>query len=164
MFQAHSNPNLYFDPKTMNQIILCMGVMFGVANAKNGLLSIAKALGTGVEKQLVNKALTKGTIYPIVKSISKWFGIKMTKEVFAGFFKKAIPVVGGVVGGGLTYATFKPCCAKLKSVLEDTYLSNPNYKEKEEEIIDIESGIELQITDVEIEELIGVIEKDEIQN
>lgn len=128
-----------FDTETMNQIILCMGVMFGVANAKNGLLAVAKALGTGVEKQLVKKALTKGTIYPIVKSISKWFGVKMTKEVFAGFFKKAIPLVGGVVGGGLSYATFKPCCVKLKNVLKDTYLSNPNYKESEESIIDIES-------------------------
>ena len=39
-----------FDTETMNQIILCMGVMFGVANAKNGLLAVAKALGTGVEK------------------------------------------------------------------------------------------------------------------
>lgn len=137
-----------FDTETMNQIILCMGVMFGVANAKNGLLAIAKALGTGVEKQLVKKALTKGTIYPIVKSISKWFGVKMTKEVFAGFFKKAIPVVGGVVGGGLTYATFKPCCDKLKKVLENTYLSNPNYKENVEDIIDIESGIEVDVEEV----------------
>ena len=142
-----------FDTETMNQIILCMGVMFGVANAKNGLLAIAKALGTGVEKQLVKKALTKGTIYPIVKSISKWFGVKMTKEVFAGFFKKAIPVVGGVVGGGLTYATFKPCCVKLKNVLEDTYLSNPKYKENEEDFIDIESGIEVEYIDVEADEL-----------
>lgn len=150
------------DTETMNQIILCMGVMFGVANAKNGLLAVAKALGTGVEKQLINKALTKGTIYPIVKSISKWFGIKMTKEVFAGFFKKAIPLVGGVVGGSITYATFKPCCDKLKRVLQDTYLSNPNYKEKQEDYIDIESGIEIDINnnsiiDVEIDELVEVM-------
>lgn len=133
-----------FDTETMNQIILCMGVMFGVANAKNALLAMAKALGTGVEKQLIKKALTKGTIYPIVKSISKWFGVKMTKELFAGFFKKAIPVVGGVVGGGLTYATFKPCCTKLKNVLEDTYLSNPNYNKFDDTIIDIESEIEVK--------------------
>lgn len=143
-----------FDTETMNQIILCMGVMFGVANAKNGLLALAKALGTGVEKQLVKKALTKGTIYPIVKSISKWFGVKMTKEVFVGFFKKAIPVVGGVVGGGLTYATFKPCCVKLKEVLEDTYLSNPQYGEREEELIDIESGMEVECIDVEIVDVV----------
>lgn len=145
------------DTETMNQIILCMGVMFGVANAKNGLLAVAKALGTGVEKQLINKALTKGTIYPIVKSISKWFGVKMTKEVFAGFFKKAIPLVGGVVGGGITFATFKPCCEKLKLVLQDTYLSNPDYKEKQENIIDIELGLEVDIED----EGIFIVEKDE---
>ena len=96
-------------------------------------------------------ALTKGTIYPIVKSISKWFGVKMTKEVFAGFFKKAIPLVGGVVGGGLTYATFKPCCDKLKEVLQDTYLSNPNYKEKREDIIDIECDIEFETNEEVIE-------------
>lgn len=140
-----------FNTETMNQIILCMGVMFGVANAKNGLLALAKALGSGVEKQLVRKALTKGTIYPIVKSISKWFGVKMTKEVFAGFFKKAIPLVGGVVGGSLTYATFKPCCDKLKEVLENTYLSNPNYVEGEENTIDIESGKELIFEEIDAE-------------
>lgn len=141
-----------FDTETMNQIILCMGVMFGVANAKNGLLAIAKALGTGVEKQLVKKALTKGTIYPIVKSISKWFGVKMTKEVFAGFFKKAIPLVGGAIGGGLTYATFKPCCDKLKNVLQDTYLSNPNYKENIGDVIDIEAEIDVDMYDENIVE------------
>lgn len=139
-----------FDTETMNQIILCMGVMFGVANAKNGLLALAKALGSGVEKQLIKKALTKGTIYPIVKSISKWFGVKMTKEIFAGFFKKAIPLVGGVIGGGITFATFKPCCDKLKNVLQDTYLSNPNYRENQEEYIDIESGIEVDINEEDI--------------
>ncbi len=132
------------DSETMNQIILCLGVMFGVANAKNGLLTIAVALGRGVEKQLIKKALTKGTIYPIVKNVSKWFGVKMTKEVFAGFFKKAIPVVGGVVGGGLTYATFGPCCEKLRDVLKDTYLSNPNYREKEDEIIIIEADSDVE--------------------
>ena len=124
----------------MNQIILCMGVIFGDANAKNALLAMARALGSGVEKQLVKKALTKGTIYPIVKSISKWFSVRMTKEIFAGFFKKAIPVGGGMIGGGLTYATFKPCCTKLKNVLEDTYLSNPDYDKKEDIIIDVEDA------------------------
>ena len=91
-----------FDSETMNLMIVCMGVMYGVAGASNALRSVAKALGTGVEKQLLRRALTKGTIYPIVKSVSKWFGIKMTKEVFAGFFKKTIPVVGG----DLTFAEY----------------------------------------------------------
>ena len=97
----------------------------------DSIMGAASAIGTKAG------AVTKGTIYPIVKSISKWFGVKMTKEIFAGFFKKAIPVVGGVVGGGLTYATFKPRCTKLKAELEDTYLSNPNYREDESNVIEI---------------------------
>lgn len=114
------------DSATMNTIIICMGVMYGVAGANTALKTIAKALGKGVEKKLINTALTKGTIYPIVRSVAKWFNVRMTKEVFAGFFKKTIPVVGGVIGGGITYATFKPCCEKLKNTLKETRLSNPN--------------------------------------
>ena len=117
-----------FDDGTMNTLIICFGVMYGTVGANNALKAMAKALGVGVEKQLLKKALTKGTIYPIVKSVAKWFGVKMTKEVFAGFFKKAIPVVGGVLGGGITYLSFKPCCDKLKKSLQDTILSNPHYK------------------------------------
>lgn len=121
------------DTPTMNEIILCMGVMFGVAGAANGLKVAAKALGEGVSKKLMQAALTKGTFYPIVKSIAKWFGKKMTKEIFSGFFKKSIPVVGGVIGGGLTYLMFKPCCDRLKESLKDTKLSNPDHVETKEE-------------------------------
>lgn len=121
------------DTPTMNTLIVAMGVMFGVAGANNAIKAMAKALGMGVEKQLMKKALTKGAIYPIVKSIAKWFGVKMTKEVFSGFFKKAIPVAGGIIGGGITYLSFKPCCERLKSSLMDTKLSNPSHKESKEE-------------------------------
>ena len=130
-----------FDSETINTLIVCLGTMYGVAGANNALKAMAKALGDGVQKQLMKKALTKGTIYPIVKEVSKWFGIKMTKEVFTGFFKKAIPVAGGVVGGGITYATFKPCCERLKKSLKDTFLSNPGHIPTEEEIAIVEGMI-----------------------
>ena len=77
------------DSATMNTIIVCMGVMYGVAGANTALKTMAKALGKGVEKKLINAALTKGTIYPIVKATAKWFNVRMTKEIFAGFFKKS---------------------------------------------------------------------------
>ena len=121
------------DTPTINTLIIAMGVMFGVAGANNAIKAMAKALGMGVEKQLMKKALTKGTIYPMVKSVAKWFSVKMTKEMFSGFFKNAIPVVGGIIGGGIAYASFKPCCERLKASLMDTKLSNPDHKETEEE-------------------------------
>lgn len=145
-----------FDSETMNILIICMGVMYGAAGASNALKSIAKALANGVEKQLLRKALTKGTIYPIVKSVAKWFSVKMTKEVFAGFFKKAIPVVGGVIGGSITFLSFKPCCDKLKVSLKNTMLSNPNYCSTNEDddlvTVDSDTGDEAVCTDPASEE------------
>lgn len=121
------------DSQTINQLILCLGVMNGVAGANNAIKGMAKALAVGVEKKLLKAALTKGAFYPLVKEIAKWFGIKMTKSIFAGFFKKAIPIVGGIVGGGITFFSFKPCCYRLKAALQDTMLSNPNHKSTAEE-------------------------------
>ena len=129
------NDGQLLDSATMNTLIICMGVMYGVAGANTALKSMAKALGLGVEKKLINTALTKGTIYPIVKSVAKWFNIRMTKEIFAGFFKKSIPFVGSIICGGITYATFKPCCERLMTTLQDTKLSN--LENKDEDIIEI---------------------------
>ena len=128
------------DNETMNIIILCLGVMYGVKGATASLKMLSAALGKGVEKKLLTKALTKGTFYTMVKKIAKWFSVNMTKQIFAGFFKKAIPVVGGVIGGGITYLSFKPCCDNLKKSLQDTLLSNPDTKEKFDDlaIIDID--------------------------
>lgn len=124
-----------FDSETLNILVLCLGAMYGVVGANHAIKAMAKALSVGVEKKLMRTALTKGAVYPIVKSVSKWFGVKMTKEVFSGFFKKSIPVVGGIVGGGITYMSFKPCCEKLKVALQDTFLTNPNHKEFDDENI-----------------------------
>ena len=146
--------DLQLDSQTINQIILCLGVMNGVAGANNAIRGMAKALAVGVEKKLLNAALTKGTFYPLVKAIAKWFGVKMTKSIFAGFFKKAIPVVGGIVGGGITFFSFKPCCYRLKNVLQDTMLSNPNHKSTAEEDAFVTSITEGTVIDVDYSEII----------
>lgn len=131
--------DLNLDTETINTLTLCLGVMYGAAGANKAIQGMAKALATGVEKHLLRRALTKGAFYPFVKSVAKWFGVKMTKEIFAGFFKKAIPVMGGVIGGGITFATFKPCCNRLKAVLKDTMLSNPDHISSAEEDAIVES-------------------------
>lgn len=127
------------DDETMNLITLCLDVMYGVEGSVASIKILSNALGKGVEKKLLQKALTKGTFYPIVKKISRWFSVCMTKQVFAGFFRKAIPVVGGVVGGGITYLSFKPCCDNLKKSLQDTTLCNPSSRKlfDEFDVIDV---------------------------
>lgn len=141
---TEQNNDGVFDSATINLLTISLGVMYGVGSANVALKAMAKALGKGVEKQLLKASLTKGIIYPIVKSVAKYFNVKMTKQVFAGFFKKSIPVVGGVIGGGITYLSFKPCCDNLKLSLRETNLTNPNYKltEDEEELFE---AIEVEV-------------------
>ena len=152
---------LQLDSQTINQIILCLGVMNGIAGANNAIKGMAKALAVGVEKKLLNAALTKGTFYPLVKAIAKWFGVKMTKTLFAGFFKKAIPIVGGIVGGGITFFSFKPCCYRLKNVLQDTMLFNPNHKSTAEEDAFVTNITEGTVIDVDYSEIVSEDENEE---
>lgn len=133
------------DTETVNMLTVCLGVMYGVAGASNLIKVIAQQLGKGVEKQILKQALTKGTFYPMVKKIAVWFNVKMTKTVFAGFFKNSIPVLGGVIGGGITYASFKPCCDRLKDTLKNTKLSNPDAEAVE--IMDAEIVDDTQVTE-----------------
>ncbi len=143
------------DSETLNSLTICLGIMYGVASANNAIKAMAKALAKGVEKQLIKKALTKGTIYPIVKEVAKWFSVKMTKEVFAGFLKKTIPIIGGIVGGSITYVTFKPCCIRLKTALQDTILSNLEHKSSDEEQKIFEE-IQSEVIDVDEDELVEI--------
>lgn len=127
------------DSETLNLVTVCLGTMYGVSGASNALKTVAKALSKGVEKKLVGMALTKGTIYPIVKKTASWFGVRMTKQLFAGAIGKAIPVMGGVIGGGITFASFKPCCDRLQKSLKETRLANPDLND-DPDVIDIETS------------------------
>ena len=85
--------------------------------------------------KLAEKALTKGTIYPIVKQIATKIGIHMTKQVFADTVASAIPVIGSVASGGLTWVMFKPCCVKLQKNWMTYNLCDPDFYR----VVDVES-------------------------
>jgi hypothetical protein len=112
---------------TMNNMLLFLGVMFGVQGAAHGVKIVAETATRKVSTSLAQKALTKGTIYPIVRKVATTLGFKMTKDIFAKGVSKVVPIVGGVVSGGLTYATFKTCANKLKDDFKELKLSDPNF-------------------------------------
>lgn len=98
--------------ETMNQLLIFLGVMFGVNGANQGVKIIAETASKKVSKSLAQKVLTKTTLYPIVKKVATTLGFKMTKDISAKGVSKIVPIVGGIVSGGLTYVTFKPCAIK----------------------------------------------------
>lgn len=115
------------DSETMDQLTVFIGVMFGVQGAASLLNKLADSIAKQVAKKLAQKALTKGMVYPIVKQIATTIGIHMTKQVFADTVASAIPVIGSVASGGLTWAMFKPNCIKLQRNLMSYNLCDPDF-------------------------------------
>ena len=102
-----------------NILTIFVGVMLGAQAANKAIGEVAKRFAGQVVRRLPQQALTKGFIYPIVKQIAKWLGVKMTKDIFAKSVSKAIPLIGGVTSGALTFFTFKPMAKRLQKELRN---------------------------------------------
>lgn len=111
------------DDETTNVLILFLGVMGGVSAANMGVSKVADMVAVQVIKKLPAKALTKGTVYPIVKSVAKSLGVQMSKQIFSRGVAKVVPVVGAAISGGLTYVTFTPMAKRLKRHLSSSVLA-----------------------------------------
>lgn len=122
--------------KIMNTLVVYCGVMFGAGGASATLRVVASALGKQALRKIPQMALTKTFYYPIVKSIAKILGARMTKGIFAKGVSKAIPIVGGVISGGITFAAMKPMGIRLVNVLDDAKFdyTESDLKEDMEEI------------------------------
>lgn len=111
------------DDATMAILILFLGAMVGTQAANAAIGQVSTMMAKQIIKTLPRKALTKGTIFPIVKSVAKVLGIKMTVPIFAEQVSKLVPIVGAVASGGVTLATFLPMAHKLKSHLSQLELA-----------------------------------------
>lgn len=113
-----------------DMLTLFVGVMMGASAANQAIKGLAKEFAKQVVKRLPQKALTKTMYYPIIKQIAKWIGVKLTKDTFAKGLGKVIPILGGVISGGLTLATFRPSAKRLQHKLqEEMFVINENYQE-----------------------------------
>lgn len=107
--------------KVINQLILYCGVMLGATGAAQTVRVMSSALARQALKKLPQKALTKTIYYPVIKSILKFFGVSLTKSTFAKGVSKVIPVVGGVVSGGITLASMHPMGKRLLNTLDKAH-------------------------------------------
>lgn len=107
--------------KVTNQLILYCGVMLGAVGAAQTVRVMSSALAKQALKKLPQKALTKTFYYPVIKTILKFFGVSITKSTFAKGVSKVIPVVGGVVSGGITLASMYPMGNRLARTLDKAH-------------------------------------------
>ncbi|WP_217165829.1 hypothetical protein [Streptomyces sp. AC512_CC834] len=125
------------DDATKGVLTLFFGVMFGTQSANAAVGKVAEAMSKQVAKKLPQKALTQGVVYPMVKKVAKQLGIEMTKKTFARAVSKAIPVVGAVISGGLTLATFLPTAKRLKKHLASLEMTKPKLRAPDVEVVEV---------------------------
>lgn len=117
-WQTFLNDEDEVDDETVMQLVVLMGVMMGVGSAASSVSKFAtKVAQESVVKTIQRQALTKTTFYPIMKKVLGVVGVKLTKQTFAKAVGKVVPVVGGAVSGGMTYASFKPGAERLRLYL-----------------------------------------------
>lgn len=107
--------------KVTNQLILYCGVMLGASGAAQTVRIMSSALAKQALKKLPQQALTKTFYYPVIKAILRFFGVSVTKSTFAKGVSKVIPVVGGVVSGGITLASMIPMGNRLEKTLDKAH-------------------------------------------
>lgn len=126
----YSWPDLFddedLDEATESMLVLFVGVMFGAQLAQSGVAKVAGIIAEQVAKKLPQQALTKGAIYPIVKRVAAYLGLKMTKQIFANGLSKVVPIIGAAVSGAVTLSTFLPMAKRLQKHLASLELTKPS--------------------------------------
>lgn len=113
------------DDGTQAMLTLFVGVMVSAHSASAVVGRVSEMISNQAVKKLPRQALTKGVIYPAVKKVARILGAKMTKQIFANWVPKAVPVFGAAVSGGITLATFAPMSNRLKTHLAELDLARP---------------------------------------
>ena len=113
------------DPDAMDQIMVFLGVMFGIRGSGPALDKLAGFVAKRTAKKLVKHTLRKSVAIPGAEKIITGIGIKLTKQMLADAAASAIPVAGSVASGVLMYTLFKPRCMKLKRKLKGSVPWDP---------------------------------------
>lgn len=123
--------------KVTNQLILYCGVMLGASGAASAVRVMSSALAKQIAKKLPQQALTKQLYYRVIRSVLKFFGVKITKDTFAKGVSKAVPILGGVVSGGITFATLRPMGQRLAKTLDEAHFdyTQEEYEQDMQQII-----------------------------
>lgn len=107
------------DDETKLVLTLFVGVMLGAQGATEGLGKLASALSAEATRRLPRAALTKYALLRVAREVAKWIGVSLTKRKFAEFLGRAVPLVGGLVAGSLTWIAFGNGCDRLLEHLRD---------------------------------------------
>ena len=108
------------DDETLGKMSLFLGVMLGVSGAASSLTTFAKQIARpALQKQIAKQTLTKTAWYGPMKQTLKLIGVKVSKDSFAKGVTRTVPVIGGVISGGMTLVALKSQSTRLHKHLRE---------------------------------------------
>lgn len=122
----YGSKEIAFDDSTQSVLMIYLGVMFSVNAANAAIVKLAAANAAKIGARVASKPLTKYAVYNIAKKVLAWVGVKLTKDLTGKTIAKVIPVVGGVLSGGLSIATYLPMAKKLQKELSKYASMSPD--------------------------------------
>lgn len=129
-WQSFLNEEDEVDDETIMQLVALMGIMLQVGGVSNSITKFAiNTAQQGVAKHIQKQALTKTFFYSPMKKVLRVVGVNVTKQTFSKTVSKVVPVIGGVISGGITYASFKPGAERLRKYLRSLPTSGINEEE-----------------------------------
>lgn len=103
-------------------LTIFLGVMLGSDVANRAIKDISKDIAQEGTPHLPQIEVSKTIWYPFVRSVSKWIRVKVARGSLTKRLSKAIPVLGGVIAGTLTYMAFKPNAKNLQKAMAEDVL------------------------------------------
>lgn len=135
-------PTLLDENGRLNQsgthvLTIFVGVMTGVGIAVKALQELGEILQKQLMKRIPEIALTNGVLNSAVRQIAKFVGMNITEGNLSKGLSKAMPILGGMISGALTYKTFKPQARRLGAALHSTMLL-PQYSSAHTSTLDVD--------------------------
>lgn len=108
------------DGELVHYLTLFIGVMYDVEGADIAVLAVSRNLTSSETLTRVpEKALTETGYYLLRKNIARYVGILIAKKTLSQGISKVIPIVSGIISGGISYFSFTPMAEKLRIALKE---------------------------------------------
>lgn len=102
-----------------NELLLFLGVMFGVSGSAAAVQYLTTNLAREPLEKLLKDKIFETTIMETLKKVGQKVGYEITEQGMTKSVSSAVPLVGGVISGGMTYVTLKKMGERLRVTLSE---------------------------------------------
>ena len=123
LMYLYGYPEIEFDDKnsidegTLNALSIAIGVMFGIQGADTALRGMSKSIVESI-KAGIKFSVSANPAKLLGGTIGAGLG-----KLGMSFVGLTLPIIGGAISGGLTYATFTSGCDRLRKELRNSPLN-----------------------------------------